>query len=110
MFSESHFLRFYEQSKQVLEKYRLQKEVELFLVTTFAELESSKSLLRLRDELSLFCRQLKAKINPIGLTAFGGTCTSCGCLKKLKVINEEISYLIEPPGEQKKVKVRRGKS
>lgn len=109
MFSESHFLRFHEQAKKVLEQYRLQPEVNQFLVTTFVEIEKTKSLLGLKDELTLFCKQLKSKINPIGLTAFGGTCTSCGCLKKLKAINVEIGYLIDPPGEQKKVKARRGK-
>jgi len=108
MFSESHFLRFYEQTKKVLEKYRSQKEVDHFLVTTFAELEQLKSLVMLKEALTTFCKQLSVKEKSIGLTAFGGTCTSCGCLNKLKAIYEEISYLMDPPGQQPKLKVKRG--
>jgi len=96
MLTESQFLQFYAQTKSVLEKYSHQKEVKQFLLTTFAELEKSHSLSDLKEALSLFCRQLSSKPNTVGLTAFGGTCTSCGCLKKLKAISQEITSVLKP--------------
>lgn len=96
MLTDSQFPKFYAQTKSVLERYRAQKEVDDFLKTTFVEIEKSKSLVTLKEALTLFCKKLSSKVNTVGLTAFGGTCTSCGCLKKLKAINQEIGSLLKP--------------
>ncbi|MCS5712058.1 hypothetical protein [Candidatus Berkiella aquae] len=112
MLNESDFQRFYQQAKQVLDKYSCQKEVKKFLTSTFAELEQVQSLSSLNNALTLFCKQLKTKVNSIGLTAFGGTNTACGCLKKLKAINEEITSLLNPKPKRAKglIKARLRKS
>lgn len=96
MTTESDFLRFYQQAKRELEKYRCQKEVNQFLMTTFAEVEPSQSLAVLSEALQRFCKQRSAKVNSVGVTAFGGVFTSCGCLKKLKALHQEINKLVNP--------------
>ncbi len=95
MLTDSQFPQFFANAKSVLEKYRQKKEVEAFLLTTFAEVEKTKSLAVLKEALSLFCKHSQ-KENSVGLTAFGGTCTSCGCLKKLKTITQEIGSILKP--------------
>jgi hypothetical protein len=95
MLTDSQFPKFYAQAKSILEKYRQKKEVEAFLLTKFAEVEKTKSLLALKDELSWFCKHSQ-KVSSVGLTAFGGTCTTSGCLKKLKAITQEISSILKP--------------
>lgn len=96
MTTENDFFRFYQQAKRELEKYRCQKEINHFLLTTFAEIESSQSLPLLKDTLQRFCKQRSAKVNSVGVTAFGGVYTSCGCLKKLKALHQEINTLLNP--------------
>lgn len=96
MLTDNQFLQFYAQTKSVLEKYSNKTEVKQFLLTTFTEVEKSKSLTELKQALVLLCKQLSAKPNTVGLTAFGGTCSSCGCLKKLRAISQEIASVLKP--------------
>jgi len=109
MLTDSQFPHFYMQAKVVLEKYRTKKEVNQFLVTHFAEIEKSQSLMALKETLSQFCKQLNLKVNSVGLTAFGGTCTTCGCLTKIKAITQEIASVIEPFNRPRQGRVRRNK-
>lgn len=96
MTTESDFFRFYQQAKRELEKYRCQKDVNQFLMTSFAEVEQSQSLSLLSETLQCFCKQRSAKVNSVGVTAFGGVFASCGCLKKLKALYQEINKLVNP--------------
>jgi hypothetical protein len=74
--------------------------VNTFLVTAFAEVEKTHSLHLLKETLQDFCKQLIAKVNSVGLTAFGGTCSTCPCLKNLKSICTEIGQLLLPTERQ----------
>lgn len=96
MLNDSDFNAFYLKAKQSLERYRSRKEVNAFLVTAFADVEKTQSLHLLKETLQDFCKQMISKVNSVGLTAFGGTCSTCPCLKTLKSICTEINQLLLP--------------